>query len=174
MTPPVGDADRFAGTLRAALGASLGAAGIAAVLLAVGLHSAGAVAIKRIGAHFRKLGLKKVERGHRRGRHHHRLRHWQVSSDHRCESDRGTTQHQPDGVAPARRPLLGDVVFAMEGRALLARVPRRRPLHQQPGLHRLHQWLQANPQTRLVVIDVIARLRVPNARGETEFFCSKF
>ena len=37
----------------------------------------------------------------------------------------------------------------------------------QPGLHRLHQWLQANPQTRLVVIDVIARLRVPNARGET-------
>ena len=40
-------------------------------------------------------------------------------------ADAGAAHHRPSGHAPARRSLLGDVVFALEGRSLLPGVPRR-------------------------------------------------
>ena len=42
-----------------------------------------------------------------------------------ADAHAGATRHQPAGHAHARRSLLGDVVFTLEGRALLAGVPRR-------------------------------------------------
>ena len=44
--------------------------------------------------------------------------------DARCRADAGPAHHRSAGHAHARRPLLGDVLFALEGRALLAPVPR--------------------------------------------------
>ena len=43
-----------------------------------------------------------------------------IPADDRCGADAGTANHEPFDHAHARRPLLGDVVFALEGRALLA------------------------------------------------------
>ena len=61
----------------------------------------------------------------RRQRDHHRPRHRQIPPDDRRCADRGAARHRSPDHAHARRSLLGDVVFALEGRALLAGVPRR-------------------------------------------------
>ena len=44
---------------------------------------------------------------------------------HRCRAHPGAAHHESSGHAHARRSLLGDVVFALEGRPLLAGVSRR-------------------------------------------------
>ena len=60
----------------------------------------------------------------RRQRHHHRPSHRQISPADRQRPDAGPAQHRPDDPAHARRSLLGDVLFALEGPAILAAVPR--------------------------------------------------
>ena len=74
-----------------------------------------------------QLALYRRRRRHgRRQRDHHRAI---VTAKYRLTIDAALTpaqrDHRPADHAHARRPLLGDVVFALEGRALLAGVPRR-------------------------------------------------
>ena len=48
-----------------------------------------------------------------------------ISPDHRCGLTPAQRDDQPPGHAHARRSLLGNVVFALEGRSLLSFVSRR-------------------------------------------------
>src|SRR5262249_43430130 len=68
-------------------------------------------------------------RDDRRQRHDHRPPHRQVPADDRRETDRRAARYRPSDHSHARRPLLGDVVLALEGRAVLAAVPRRADAH---------------------------------------------
>ena len=48
-----------------------------------------------------------------------------ISPDHRCGADACAARHRSSRHPHARRSLLGDVVFALEGRAVFSGVPRR-------------------------------------------------
>ena len=52
----------------------------------------------------------------------------------------GAARHRSPDYAHARRPLLGHVVFALEGRALLARVPRRADAGASVSLDEAGSW----------------------------------
>src|SRR6516164_1922061 len=88
-------------------------------------------------AHFRRLvGAARAIALHRRRRrddwrqrYDHRPPHRQVSADDRRETDRRGARYRPPDHPHARRPLLGDVVLALEGRAVLAAVRRRADAH---------------------------------------------
>src|SRR5215831_2771655 len=77
-------------------------------------------------AHLRRLvgAARAVALHRRRQRHHHRSPHRQVPADDRRETNKRGARYRPPDHPHARRPLLGDVLLALEGQAVLAAVPR--------------------------------------------------
>src|SRR5215467_8534440 len=73
-------------------------------------------AFLRVGGAARSVALHRRRRGDdRRQRPHHRPPHSQVPADDRRDIDRYGARYRPPDHPHARRPLLGDVVLALEG-----------------------------------------------------------
>src|SRR5262245_40967856 len=86
--------------------------------------------LRRLVGAARSVALhRRRRRDDRRQRHDHRPPHRQVPTDDRRETERRGARYRPPDHPHARRPLLGDVVFALEGRAVLAAVPRCADAH---------------------------------------------
>src|SRR5215813_2690481 len=86
--------------------------------------------LRRLVGAARAIALhRRRRRDDRRQRHDYRPPHRQVPADDRRETDRRAARYRPPDHAHARRPLLGDVVLALEGRAVLAAVRRRADAH---------------------------------------------
>src|SRR6516165_2050534 len=86
--------------------------------------------LRRLVGAARPVALhRRRRRDDRRQRHHHRPSHCQVSAHDRRETDRRGARYRPPDHPHARRPLLGNVVLALEGRAVLAAVRRRADAH---------------------------------------------